>query len=119
MVVSGPQPSTALAARGLPATVKHTLQAHVGAVLAVRFNRTARPPIAPLGLQGVSCRDDACAFVKLPIDDGEYCLTAGNDKLVKLWNPHRGRQIKTYAGHGREVAAVAVYGNGHNIEHLR
>jgi len=44
MVVSGPQPSAALAARGLPATVKHTLQAHVGAVLAVRFNRTARPP---------------------------------------------------------------------------
>jgi len=60
-----------------------------------------------------------CAFLKRRIDDGEYCLTAGNDKLVKLWNPHRGRQIKTYAGHGREVAAVAVYGNGYNTEHIK
>jgi WD40 repeat protein len=41
--------------------------------------------------------------------DGAYCLSGGHDKLVKLWNPHRGALIKTYAGHGREIAALAVY----------
>ena len=44
-----------------------------------------------------------------PSEDGEYCLSGGHDKLVKLWNPQRGRLIKTYTGHGREVAAIAVY----------
>jgi len=41
--------------------------------------------------------------------DGNYCMTCGSDKLVKLWNPHRsgGKLIKTYVGHGYEVLHVA------------
>lgn len=35
--------------------------------------------------------------------DGNYCLTCGSDKSVKLWNPHRAVQLKTYTGHGYEV----------------
>lgn len=35
--------------------------------------------------------------------DGEYCLTCGSDKSVKLWNPYRGALLKTYSGHGYEV----------------
>ena len=35
--------------------------------------------------------------------EGDYCLTCGSDKSVKLWNPYRGALLKTYAGHGYEV----------------
>ncbi|KHJ43770.1 WD domain, G-beta repeat protein [Trichuris suis] len=38
--------------------------------------------------------------------DGNYCLTSGGDKTIKLWNPHRdncGLLLKTYSGHGYEV----------------
>ena len=47
--------------------------------------------------------------------DGQYCVTSGADRSIKLWNPHRGDPktggllIKTYAGpHAKEVSAVAV-----------
>jgi len=32
--------------------------------------------------------------------DGEYCLTCGSDKKIKLWNPFKELCLKTYAGHG-------------------
>ena len=35
--------------------------------------------------------------------DGDYCITCGSDKSVKLWNPYRGTLLKTYSGHGYEV----------------
>lgn len=37
--------------------------------------------------------------------DGNYCITTGSDKTVKLWNPHlpKGLLLKTYTGHGYEV----------------
>jgi len=41
--------------------------------------------------------------------DGNYCVTCGADKTIKLWNPHRledsgtGLLLKTYSGHGYEV----------------
>ena len=41
--------------------------------------------------------------------DGEYCLTAGSDKDIKLWNAQSGNCIKTYSGHGYEVLAISVY----------
>lgn len=40
--------------------------------------------------------------------DGNYLLTGGSDKMVKLWNPNTGLCIKTYAGHGWEVLGLAV-----------
>ena len=39
----------------------------------------------------------------LSTGDGNYCLTCGGDKTVKLWNPHTGLLVKTYVGHGQEV----------------
>ena len=38
--------------------------------------------------------------------DGNYCMTAGQDKSVKLWKPNKGRPLKTYSGHGYEVLDV-------------
>ncbi len=35
--------------------------------------------------------------------DGNYCLTCGSDKTLKLWNPHKNAYLKTYVGHGFEV----------------
>ena len=64
----------------LPVLVEQrVLKGHEGPVLAVHFN-----------------------------DDGRYCLSAGKDRTVRLWNPDTGLLIKTYAGHGREVRDVAV-----------
>lgn len=38
--------------------------------------------------------------------DGEYCLTCGSDKKIKLWNPYKELCLKTYAGHGDCVMDV-------------
>ncbi|KAL3320965.1 26S protease regulatory subunit 8 [Cichlidogyrus casuarinus] len=38
--------------------------------------------------------------------DGQYCMTAGGDKTIKLWNPYNGLLLKTYNGHGSEVSDV-------------
>ncbi|XP_043551076.1 WD repeat domain-containing protein 83 [Chiloscyllium plagiosum] len=43
----------------------------------------------------------------LSVVDGNYCLTCGSDKSLKLWNPHRGIILKTYSGHGYEVLDAA------------
>lgn len=44
-----------------------------------------------------------CVCGNYPAVDGNYCLTCGSDKSVKLWNPHSGLLLKTYMGHGQEV----------------
>lgn len=64
---------------GLPKKEANVLQGHEGAVLAARFN-----------------------------GDGNYCLSCGKDRTIRLWNPHRGIHIKTYKSHGREVRDVHV-----------
>ncbi|MQL89814.1 hypothetical protein Taro_022393, partial [Colocasia esculenta] len=63
----------------LPTKEANVLRGHEGAVLAVRFN-----------------------------GDGNYCLSCGKDRTLRLWNPHRGIHIKTYKSHGREVRDVHV-----------
>eukprot|EP00741_Cyanophora_paradoxa_P008881 tig00001408_g8598.t1 len=61
-------------ANKFPTRVAQTLTGHQGPVSVVRFN-----------------------------SDGSYCLTGGQDRLIKLWNPHKGLCVKTYKGHGYEV----------------
>ena len=39
--------------------------------------------------------------------DGNYCLSCGSDKSVKLWNPYEGTNLKAYSGHGYEVLDAA------------
>ena len=38
------------------------------------------------------------------VRDGNYCLSCGADRKVKLINPETGLMIKAYAGHGEEIA---------------
>ncbi|XP_060184189.1 uncharacterized protein LOC132613909 isoform X2 [Lycium barbarum] len=63
----------------VPKQKVHVLEGHAGAVLAARFN-----------------------------SNGEYALSCGKDRTIRLWNPHRGIHIKTYKAHGREVRDVHV-----------
>lgn len=35
--------------------------------------------------------------------DGDYAITCGSDKSIKLWNPRKPLLLKTYSGHGYEV----------------
>lgn len=35
--------------------------------------------------------------------DGNYCITCGADKTVKLWNPYKQTRLQTYMGHSQEV----------------
>ncbi|MEW5301403.1 MAG: hypothetical protein WDW36_004263 [Sanguina aurantia] len=63
----------------LPHTELNVLKGHEGAVLVVRFNST-----------------------------GTYCLSGGKDRIVRLWNPHKGLLVKSYAGHGYDVRGVTV-----------
>ncbi|PWZ27648.1 WD repeat domain-containing protein 83 [Zea mays] len=69
--------SSGTVAQQLPRTEARSLSGHEGAVLAVRFNR-----------------------------DGNYCLSCGKDRTLRLWNPHTGAQVKTYKSHAREVRDV-------------
>lgn len=64
----------------VPHVCVHTLKGHQGPIYSVRFNRK-----------------------------GEYCLTAGSDKTVRLWNPHKGTMIGQYKGHGYEVYDAQVF----------
>lgn len=63
----------------LPSKEAGVLRGHEGAVLAVRFN-----------------------------SDGNYCLSCGKDRSLRLWNPYKLLPIKSYSGHAREVRDVAV-----------
>ena len=53
----------------------------------------------------VDCKQGAVRAVRYSVD-GNYCMTAGQDKSVKLWNPNKGIPLKTYSGHGYEVLDV-------------
>lgn len=33
--------------------------------------------------------------------DGNYCITCGADKTVKLWNPYKQLKLQTYVGHSQ------------------
>jgi len=53
----------------------------------------------------VDCKQGAVRAVRYSVD-GNYCMTAGQDKSVKLWNPNKGKCLKNYSGHGYEVLDV-------------
>ncbi|KAK7867724.1 hypothetical protein R5R35_002234 [Gryllus longicercus] len=56
-------------------------------------------------LKEIDCKQGAIRAVRFNVD-GSYCLTAGADKSVKLWNPYRSLLLKSYAGHGQDVLDV-------------
>ena len=47
----------------------------------------------------LDCKQGAVRAVRYNVD-GNYCLTCGSDKSLKLWNPERGTVLKSYTGHG-------------------
>jgi mitogen-activated protein kinase organizer 1 len=50
----------------------------------------------------LDCKQGAVRNVRLSVD-GQYAMTCGSDKSLKLWNPRKGSQLKVYMGHGFEV----------------
>ncbi|XP_044741162.1 WD repeat domain-containing protein 83 [Chrysoperla carnea] len=50
----------------------------------------------------IDCKQGAIRAVRYNVD-GNYCLTCGSDKKLKLWNPQKSLLLKTYGGHGDEV----------------
>ena len=51
------------------------------------------------------CKQGAVRSVKFN-KNGEYCITCGSDKTVKLWNPYRQSLLQTYSGHSQEVLSA-------------
>lgn len=45
------------------------------------------------------CDQGAIRAVRYNVD-GNYCLTCGADRKVKLFNPSSGLMLKSYAAHG-------------------
>jgi mitogen-activated protein kinase organizer 1 len=50
----------------------------------------------------IDCDQGALRAVRYNVD-GNYCITCGSDRKIKLMNPKTGLFLKTYAGHGDEV----------------
>lgn len=55
----------------------------------------------------IDTKQSALRAVRFSID-GEYCITCGSDRKLKLWNPMRNALLKTYSGHGDEVMDVSA-----------
>lgn len=56
-------------------------------------------------VETIDCNQGAVRAVRFNVD-GNYCMTCGSDKSVKLWNPHKGVLLKSYSGHGYDVLDV-------------
>lgn len=78
----------------LPTELAFQLSGHQGPVRAVRFNSMLGGFPNNAHLHGLRL-----TFA----ENGNYCLSCGSDKTLRLWNPHKGLCIKTYMGHGAEV----------------
>ncbi|XP_023230264.1 WD repeat domain-containing protein 83-like [Centruroides sculpturatus] len=50
----------------------------------------------------LDCKQGAVRAVRFNVD-GNYSLTCGSDKTLKLWNPFTGTLLQSYSGHGYEV----------------
>uniref|UniRef100_A0A667W9H7 WD repeat domain-containing protein 83 n=1 Tax=Myripristis murdjan TaxID=586833 RepID=A0A667W9H7_9TELE len=53
-------------------------------------------------LRTIDCQQGAVRAVRFNAD-GNYLLSCGSDKSLKLWSASRGTPLKTYSGHGYEV----------------
>lgn len=71
----------------LPRTLHQTLRAHKGTVNVVTYAKGT----------------------------AKYLLSGGQDRIVRLWNPSVGTEIKAYSGHGYEVLSITVYVSNHIV----
>ncbi|XP_053712407.1 WD repeat domain-containing protein 83 [Synchiropus splendidus] len=60
------------------------------------------PQLPQLDLRTIECKQGAVRAVRFNAD-GQYLLSCGSDKSLKLWSVKRGTPLKTYSGHGYEV----------------
>ena len=65
----------------VPRSLQHTLAGHTGPVNVVIYSAGA----------------------------AKYCLSGGQDRTVRLWNPSTGLEIKRYQVHGYEVLSLSWY----------
>ncbi|KAJ8363021.1 hypothetical protein SKAU_G00118520 [Synaphobranchus kaupii] len=64
-------------------------------------------------LRTLDCKQGAVRAVRFNAD-GNYLLSCGGDKTLRLWSVSRGTLLKTYSGHGYEVLDVdCSYDNSH------
>ncbi|KAK2513722.1 hypothetical protein Q9966_016045 [Columba livia] len=68
--------------------------------------RPVPPELPRRRLRTLECGQGAVRAVRFNAD-GNYCLTCGADKTLKLWNPRTGVALKSYQGHGYEVLDAA------------
>lgn len=80
-----------------------TVECNQGAVRAIRYNGK---PFEWISSQNNHWLIDNNVS-EFSIVDGNYCLSCGSDKKIKLWNPVKGLLLNTYAGHGNEVLDAA------------
>ncbi len=82
-----------------------TLLFMINSILQATQPEAKAKPLGPV--KRIYCRQNAVRAVRYNAD-GQYCLTAGGNRSIKLWNPSVGRLLKTYTGHGGEVSDVQV-----------
>lgn len=70
-------------------------------------NERKIPSLPTQASRRIHCHQSAVRAARFN-SDGMYCMTAGGDKTIKLWNPYTCRLLKTYTGHGGEVSDVRV-----------
>ncbi|KAL1434437.1 hypothetical protein MTO96_011536 [Rhipicephalus appendiculatus] len=61
--------------------------------------------VPSLNIKQLDCKQGAVRAVRFNAD-GNYCLSGGSDRTVKLWNPFRGSLLQTYLGHAGDVLDV-------------
>jgi WD40 repeat protein len=47
--------------------------------------------------------------------DGSLLISTGNDKLIRLWNPSTGEQVRTFAGHTEKVMMADFSPDGQTL----
>ncbi|XP_068392929.1 WD repeat domain-containing protein 83 [Eschrichtius robustus] len=97
--------------RGFPgqkALVQATLRwrGREGGAMAFPEPKPRGPELPQKRLKTLDCGQRAVRAVRFNVD-GNYCLTCGSDKTLKLWSPLRGTLLRTYSGHGYEVLDAA------------
>ncbi|KAM9106094.1 WD repeat domain-containing protein 83 isoform 3-T3 [Megaptera novaeangliae] len=97
--------------RGFPgqkASVQATLRwrGREGGAMAFPEPKPRGPELPQKRLKTLDCGQRAVRAVRFNVD-GNYCLTCGSDKTLKLWSPLRGTLLRTYSGHGYEVLDAA------------
>ncbi|KER20849.1 hypothetical protein T265_10694 [Opisthorchis viverrini] len=68
-----------------------------------RLSESKPAPLPTQASRRLHCHQSAVRAARFN-SDGQYCVTAGGDKTIKLWNPYKDRLLKTYTGHGGEVS---------------